>query len=231
MFEARILQGSILKKVLESIKDLVTDANFECTANGFALQAMDSSHVSLVALMLRSTGFDHYRCDRDVTMGMNLLNMVRFVHIFVFCASLSIVSITIERCNGCATTALYRRRAKFVVVVFPTSKSLTFLNFSNVIRSFSFLFSARERRRAQRKNGNVPFGGLVRRRLVVCAMKVKMRESDRRKQGQLFLLFVFERSYVLNERERETDQSQKSSLFDIIFSFDMITEQNVKVRG
>ena len=104
MFEARILQGSILKKVLESIKDLVTDANFECTANGFALQAMDSSHVSLVALMLRSTGFDHYRCDRDVTMGMNLLNMVRFVHIFVFCASLSIVSITIERCNGCATT-------------------------------------------------------------------------------------------------------------------------------
>ena len=114
---------------------------------------------------------------------------------------------------------------------FPTSKSLTFLNFSNVIRSFSFLFSARERRRAQRKNGDVPFGGLVRRRLVVCAMKVKMRESDRRKQGQLFLLFVFERSYVLNERERETDQSQKSSLFDIIFSFDMITEQNVKVRG
>ena len=139
MFEARILQGSILKKVLESIKDLVTDANFECTANGFALQAMDSSHVSLVALMLRSTGFDHYRCDRDVTMGMNLLNMVRFVHIFVFCASLSIVSITIERCNGYATTALYRR--EFVVVVSPTSKSLTFLNFSNLIRSFSFLFS------------------------------------------------------------------------------------------
>ena len=61
-------------------------------------------------------------------------------------------------------------------------------------------------------------------------MKVKMRESDRRKQGQLFLLFVFERSYVLNERERETDQSQNHPLFNF-FSFDMITEQNVKVRG
>ena len=76
MFEARLAQGSVLKKVLESIKDLVTDANFECTSNGFALQAMDSSHVSLVALMLRATGFDHYRCDRDITMGMNLVNMV-----------------------------------------------------------------------------------------------------------------------------------------------------------
>jgi hypothetical protein len=231
MFEARILQGSILKKVLESIKDLVTDANFECTANGFALQAMDSSHVSLVALMLRSTGFDHYRCDRDVTMGMNLLNMVRFVHIFVFCASLSIVSITIERCNGCATTALYRRRASLLSWVFPNEqKSHIFEFFQRNPIFFLSLLRARETTGAAKERER-SFRWTRRRRLVVCAMKVKMRESDRRKQGQLFLLFVFERSYVLNERERETDQSQKSSLFDIIFSFDMITEQNVKVRG
>ena len=77
MFEARLIQGSLLKKVLESIKDLVTDANFDCSNNGFALQAMDSSHVSLVALLLRSDGFEHYRCDRNMTMGMNLSNMVR----------------------------------------------------------------------------------------------------------------------------------------------------------
>ena len=231
MFEARILQGSILKKVLESIKDLVTDANFECTANGFALQAMDSSHVSLVALMLRSTGFDHYRCDRDVTMGMNLLNMVRFVHIFVFCASLSIVSITIERCNGCATTALYRRRASLLSWVFPNEqKSHIFEFFQRNPIFFLSLLRVRETTGAAKERER-SFRWTRRRRLVVCAMKVKMRESDRRKQGQLFLLFVFERSYVLNERERETDQSQKSSLFDIIFSFDMITEQNVKVRG
>jgi hypothetical protein len=231
MFEARILQGSILKKVLESIKDLVTDANFECTANGFALQAMDSSHVSLVALMLRSTGFDHYRCDRDVTMGMNLLNMVRFVHIFVFCASLSIVSIMIERCNGYATTALYRRRASLLSWVFPNEqKSHIFEFFQRNPIFFLSLLRARETTGAAKERER-SFRWTRRRRLVVCAMKVKMRESDRRKQGQLFLLFVFERSYVLNERERETDQSQKSSLFDIIFSFDMITEQNVKVRG
>lgn len=76
MFEARLVQGNLLKKVLESIKDLVTDANFDCSQNGFALQAMDSSHVSLVALLLRSDGFEHYRCDRNMTMGMNLANMV-----------------------------------------------------------------------------------------------------------------------------------------------------------
>ena len=71
------VQGSLLKKVLESIKDLVTDANFDCSPTGFSLQAMDSSHVSLVALLLRADGFEHYRCDRALSMGMNLANMVR----------------------------------------------------------------------------------------------------------------------------------------------------------
>ena len=78
MFEARLNQGSILKKVLDSIKDLVTDANFEADPmDGFKLQAMDSSHVSLVSLRLRADGFEHFRCDRPLTMGMNLANMVR----------------------------------------------------------------------------------------------------------------------------------------------------------
>ncbi|KAL5710792.1 Proliferating cell nuclear antigen 2 [Ranunculus cassubicifolius] len=36
---------------------------------------MDSSHVALVALLLRSEGFEHYRCDRNISMGMNLGNM------------------------------------------------------------------------------------------------------------------------------------------------------------
>jgi proliferating cell nuclear antigen len=63
--------------VLDSIKELVTDANFDCAPTGFSLQAMDSSHVSLVALLLRADGFEHYRCDRPISMGMNLANMVR----------------------------------------------------------------------------------------------------------------------------------------------------------
>ena len=69
MFEAKLTQGGLLKKVLESVKELVTDANFDCAPTGFTMQAMDSSHVSLVALSLRSDGFEHYRCDRSITMG------------------------------------------------------------------------------------------------------------------------------------------------------------------
>ncbi|KAG5546635.1 hypothetical protein RHGRI_018720 [Rhododendron griersonianum] len=79
MLELRLVQGSLLKKVLESIKDLVNYANFDCSATGFSLQVMDSSHVALVALLLRSEGFDHYRCDRNISMGVNLNIMAKML--------------------------------------------------------------------------------------------------------------------------------------------------------
>ncbi len=55
--------------MLEAIRELITEANFEVGSGGINLQAMDSSHVSLVALTLRSDGFDHFRCDRNFSMG------------------------------------------------------------------------------------------------------------------------------------------------------------------
>ena len=39
---------STAPQVVEAIKDLIEDANFDCNNSGFSLQAMDSSHVSLV---------------------------------------------------------------------------------------------------------------------------------------------------------------------------------------
>lgn len=72
MFEARLVQGSLWKKILEATKDLLNEAIYDCTSTGISLQAMDSSHVSLVSLNLRSDGFDTYRCDRNLSMGINL---------------------------------------------------------------------------------------------------------------------------------------------------------------
>merc|ERR1719147_248454 len=43
------------------------------------LQAMDNSHVSLVSLNLRKEGFDKYRCDRNLVMGMNLTSMSKIL--------------------------------------------------------------------------------------------------------------------------------------------------------
>ncbi|CAG8578480.1 8637_t:CDS:2 [Paraglomus brasilianum] len=72
MFEARLSQGSVLKKVLEAVKELVTDANFDCSETGISLQAMDNSHVALVSVLLKADGFDPYTCDRNIPLGVNL---------------------------------------------------------------------------------------------------------------------------------------------------------------
>lgn len=79
MFEARLNTSTVLKKVLDAIKDLLNEATFDCSDSGIQLQAMDNSHVSLVSLSLRSDGFDKYRCDRNLSMGMNLTNMAKIM--------------------------------------------------------------------------------------------------------------------------------------------------------
>lgn len=61
-----------LRKIIDSIKDLVKQVNLEASLNGLSLQAMDSAHVSLVSLMLKEDGFDTYRCDKTMTLGIDL---------------------------------------------------------------------------------------------------------------------------------------------------------------
>ena len=72
MFEAKFNQSGQIKKLIEAIKDVVSDANLECNENGISLQAMDPSHVSLVSLIIPSEDFEIYRCDEPITSGLNL---------------------------------------------------------------------------------------------------------------------------------------------------------------
>ena len=62
---------------MDAIKDLVQDCNFDCNDAGIALQAMDSSHVALVSMMLKAEGFSPYRCDRNLALGINLTSLTK----------------------------------------------------------------------------------------------------------------------------------------------------------
>lgn len=75
MFEAILGRALILKKIIEALKELVTDVNFECTPAGISLQAMDASHVALVTFILDANGFDEFRCDRAQTLGVSITNL------------------------------------------------------------------------------------------------------------------------------------------------------------
>jgi len=77
MLEARLEQANLFKKVVDAIKDLVQDCNFDCNDSGIALQAMDNSHVALVSMMLRADSFSPYRCDRNIALGINLTSLMK----------------------------------------------------------------------------------------------------------------------------------------------------------
>lgn len=77
MFEATLNQGEVFRKVIGAITELVTEANFDVSEEGVNLQAMDSSHVSLVALQLRAAGFEGFTCHRNISLGMNLGSLTK----------------------------------------------------------------------------------------------------------------------------------------------------------
>ncbi|KAH9971272.1 proliferating cell nuclear antigen, N-terminal domain-containing protein [Russula compacta] len=72
MLEATLNEAVTLKRLLDAVKELVQDANFECNEGGINLQAMDNSHVALVSVKLHADGFALYRCDRPIPLGVNL---------------------------------------------------------------------------------------------------------------------------------------------------------------
>ncbi|CAG9316636.1 unnamed protein product [Blepharisma stoltei] len=81
MFEALLGNGLILKKIIEAIKELVSEVNLEVTSEGLSIQAMDASHVALVVLSLRAEQFEEYRCDRPQTLGVSIGNLAKLMKI------------------------------------------------------------------------------------------------------------------------------------------------------
>lgn len=65
------------RQVVDAIKDLVQDCNFDCNDSGIALQAMDNSHVALVSMSLKAETFSPYRCDRNIALGVNLTSLTK----------------------------------------------------------------------------------------------------------------------------------------------------------
>lgn len=77
--EALLQQAVVLKKVVDAMKDLCKDVNFDCSEKGLQVQSMDSSHVALVSLFLRESAFADFRCDRPTSLGMNVDSLAKIL--------------------------------------------------------------------------------------------------------------------------------------------------------
>jgi proliferating cell nuclear antigen len=73
--------ASTWKRIMDTIKDIVNEANFQFTDNGdfagISFQAMDASHVALIALHISNSAFQSFLCDRDFSIGLSCSHVAK----------------------------------------------------------------------------------------------------------------------------------------------------------
>jgi len=77
--KACLKNGDVLVKIITAIREVASDVNVECSPTGMSLQAMDSSHVSLVSMLLRSEGFEPWELEETCQLGINLEYLFRLL--------------------------------------------------------------------------------------------------------------------------------------------------------
>ncbi|KAH9600851.1 Proliferating cell nuclear antigen [Trypanosoma melophagium] len=90
MLEAQVQQANLWKRLVECINGLVNEANFDCNPGGLSIQAMDTSHVALVHMLLRDDCFTKYQCERNSILGLNLASLSKVLKIIEASDSLTL---------------------------------------------------------------------------------------------------------------------------------------------
>jgi len=75
--QARFKKGVVFRRIIECFRDLINEGAFICQADSITLQAMDTSHVSLVSMRL--DGFESYSCDEDFFIGVPIQNLYKIL--------------------------------------------------------------------------------------------------------------------------------------------------------
>ena len=73
------VQASAFRILIEALKEILTEANFIFDETGIKVIAMDSSHTVLVHLKLNAPEFCSYYCEKQVVIGIGLMNMFKLM--------------------------------------------------------------------------------------------------------------------------------------------------------
>lgn len=77
--ELKTVQSSIIRILIEALKEILPDTNIEFNSTGIRIITMDLSHTVLVHLRLDGSQFEHYHCPEKIVVGVNMLNLFKLV--------------------------------------------------------------------------------------------------------------------------------------------------------
>lgn len=82
-FELKTVQVSVIKGLIEALKEIITETNIEISPNGLKLSATDPSVTILVHMFLQSEHFEFYKCDETIVIGLNIINLFKLTRTIV----------------------------------------------------------------------------------------------------------------------------------------------------
>ena len=75
----KTVQGTTFKILIEALKEILTDTVIIINSSGMRICTMDSSHVILIHMKLEASKFEHYECDGEQMIGVNMLNLNKLI--------------------------------------------------------------------------------------------------------------------------------------------------------
>ena len=79
IFNIKTVQTGAIRILIESLKEILTDANFVIDENGIKLIAMDSTHTVLIRMKLHQEKFEFFQCSKKMNVGVNMTNLFKLI--------------------------------------------------------------------------------------------------------------------------------------------------------
>tara|TARA_Y100001970_G_scaffold294047_1_gene446234 strand:+ start:4307 stop:5083 length:777 start_codon:yes stop_codon:yes gene_type:complete len=79
VFEIKTIQSSIIKTLIEALKEILNDTVIEINNDCIKIVTMDNSHIILVHLKLFAEKFEYYTCNKPISIGINMLNLYKII--------------------------------------------------------------------------------------------------------------------------------------------------------
>ena len=79
IFNIKTVQTNAIRILIESLKEILTDANFVIDDKGIKLIAMDSTHTVLIHMKLFQEKFEYFFCSKKTNVGINMSNLFKLI--------------------------------------------------------------------------------------------------------------------------------------------------------
>jgi proliferating cell nuclear antigen len=79
LFRIQTIKTGSIRTLVEAIKDLLQETNFEIDEHGLRIKSMNGTHSTLVQLNLIGSTFDEFYCAEKRIFGVNMINLHKLI--------------------------------------------------------------------------------------------------------------------------------------------------------